>query len=48
MKPNLSLDITKLLCGQSLCAIVAKNDSGDLILNYIEPKEITINKIIEK
>lgn len=34
----------KLLCGQSLCAIVSKNNKGDITLNYVDPKNITIIK----
>lgn len=34
----------KLLCGQSLCAIVSKNNKGDITLNYVDPKHITIIK----
>ena len=37
----------KLLCGQSLCAIVSKNEKGNIILNYVEPKNITVIKEIK-
>ena len=40
-------DPHKLLCGQSLCAIVSKNEQGNIILNYAEPKNITVTKEIK-
>lgn len=40
-------DHHKLLCGQSLCAIVSKNEQGNIILNYAEPKNITVTKEIK-
>ena len=40
-------DPYKLLCGQSLCAIVSKNEKGNIILTYVEPKNITVIKEIK-